>query len=472
MKEREEEPDEGLTGLGQGAWKRTARRRLSGRDEGDADALLSVVVEASAACPSCCGVTEQPLLLLPTAFPPLQRLAALLTAADPAPSKQLLPPEAEVESGVWSCLWSVERCIDWEVQRLLQSLPAAGWSSRVDSFRALQLCLFDSAAVDERIRRLCMLQPDYAVYLLTALRLINGEGVAEGASSTASAAADSAVVVASVTVCTAFPAPNIRALHRRSRTEGGASLEKRRRLLAATTDEEEADSSPSCPPSSHSPAPRPRLPGHRRASSVGPEGDAAVTRQPCSSSSSSSPRTFADFLCTASGFSYLLRRPAPPAPATAASFACPRAAVRDYLQPFLRCASGVQLLLLSLLYLALLHTTDAAAIRKAHFAAALIDSAHFEEDRLFLPLQPQRARTSRGETVDATAAACAGVAVERGRRRSAMRSLRMREAVFLLDHLCLLLLQHDSLPSLPLATLSPAALPDLSHYPGHVLGLR
>ena len=368
--------------------------------------LTSVVVEAAAIAPPV-----RPSVSLPESFPPLSRLSTLLACAAPG----TLPPERDTEAAVWACLKAVERAIDREVDDLVASLGPVDWADRVLSFRALCLSVLEVNPQDVRVRRLCMLEPQYALWVLDVLRIIN-RGKQRRQSTPPESGAERVLV--------ARPLPDVTSprltfrVHRRSRTQCELITRDSRSIAVSGR-----------PP-----------PTHRRAASVGATPTAASTAP------SAYPTTFSLFLSSFSGISYPLRPP--PSSSASAASAAP-ASPSAFLHPFLRSASGVHVLLLSLLYLSLLHTTDAAAVKKSHFALALIHRTAYCAERSSLPLQ--------------------GTA-ERARRVRTMEAEYKREIFFLVDTLSLAIVQHDALPDLPWTAFDAVTLPDLPV--AHTLGLR
>ena len=380
--------------------------------------LSSVIIDRSQL--SC---ARAPLPPLPSSFPPLLRLLSHAAPLDGSAACH----EQQVEAAVWGCLQAVDRAIQREVDTLLQlASHQLQWErdEQALSFRSLMLLVMEADTADRRLRRLCTVEPQYALYVLHTLRNLNygKEPTAEpqppadrpiAATAADDAAADSSAGERELTF----------RVRRRSRTSCD--------LVLATAGHGAARSQPQLQPSSQ------LLLQHRRARSTGIAQSAAGPVE--------FPVTFSVFMSSSSGLSYPLRA-AGPGVTTASQRA-------SFLRPFVRCASSLHVLLLSVVYLALLHTSDAAAVKKAHFASALIHRTAFvqQRHRIHSALQQPPAPTRSG------------------RVRSREAEYR-REIYFLLDSCCLALVQADALPDLPWRGCDELALPDLPI--SHSLGLR
>ena len=341
--------------------------------------------------------------LLPASFPPLLRLAS----APPPAAASVSAWEAQAEREVWSCLAGVERAIEREVDTLL-SAHELDWRGRDESlsFRSLVLRVMEADQADRRLRRLCTVEPQWAAYALQTLTNINHgrEGDDERRGSDGGLQPQ-------------------QPQHRLQQREERLCLRLRRRSRTSCDLLLPHDST----------AVASQQQRHRRAMSTGAQ----------LLSAASFPITFSVFVSSASGLSYPLRRRPPGA---ARSPSSPPPARSAFLLPFLCTASSLHVLLLSVFYLSLLHTSDAAAVRKSHFAAAVVRS----------PAYVQHRRSMQAAVQQDASTLCRETRVKGSRER-----LWTREVCFLIDSCCLTLVQADVLPQLPWTAFDAAVLPDL-----------
>ena len=370
--------------------------------------LSSVLID-----PILASSVRPPLLALPACFPALDKFASSVASGglQCLSVSQLEEVEAQLEADVYRSLAGVDRAIQRELDALVAAhglTPPLG----ILSFRELVLRVLNANSSDRRLRKLCAMEPQWALYVLEALRVINTAQHQPTAIRTASASDDC--------VADSDPMPPTRVLRRRTRSSGDG-----RTADGCGSDSGGSSSSVI----------------HRRAAS-----DTSVAALCSTNSAFAVPHSFSLFVSSASGISYPLR-----CPLTRSFSAASESPLAAIVRFWLGSATSIHILLLSLFYLALLYTTDSASLRKAHFALALLHHPSFLADRSLLPLShPQ--------------------SMDRARRIASRSSEYCRELYYLLDSTCLSLIQHNLLPTLPFATFDEHALPQLPIE--HTLGLR
>ena len=345
---------------------------------------------------------------LPCSFPALHSFAASHASESVARLSEAARSEVEqqLEADVYSALSGVDAAIQRELHTLLDSHGVS--APQMLSFRQLVSRVLD-APNDKRLRKLCAVEPQWTLYVLEALQRMND---------TTDSSPPALGRARTRSDCQA-------AAEQPHKQEPSACRQHRR----AHSDCSGASSQPVLR-GSHSPTqPSPLL---------------------CSSLSTlAPPQTFSQFLSSASGNSYILC--SSPLTAASSSTPVPRSTRSALLRSFLSSATSIHVLLCSLFYLSLLHTTDAACLRKSHFALAVLHTDAWQTDRARLPLSHPD---------------CA----ERARRVCSREAEHCRSLYYLLDSCCLALVQHELLPQLPFRSFDEGALPQLPIE--HALGLR
>ena len=355
--------------------------------------------------------------------------------------------EQQLEADVYRSLSSV----DGAIQDELDALFAANNTSAPQGtlrFRQLVLRVINANNSDTRLRKLCAMEPQYALYVLQTLRAINHAPQQHHSAPTLLSAA------ASSQRCDSPDNQCVEEQHTERLAscsfDSTATVRKRHRMRSDSLLERTVE-------------PR-HTRQHRRAVS---DSHNILTASRSSSSSPSSsatrscsadvsiPVSFSLFISSALGISYPLRttlgqsflQPTVSCDVTSVSLSGRSLFVRCCL----RSATSVHILLASLLYLSLLHTTDSACLRKSQFALAVLTHPCFTADRPLLPLSHPNS-------------------TERARRVVGRERQHCRELHYLIDSCCLALIQHDMLPALPFATFDEQTLPPLPI--AHSLGLR
>ena len=392
--------------------------------------------------PPSSSASRPPLPRLPACFPALDRHASsCASGALQRLSESVMDDvERQLEADVYRSLSSVDAAIQCELDTLLAAHGMTAPQGTL-SFRQLVLRILDASSSDRRLRKLCAMEPQWAVYVLETLRCINygqdqhaatAPATSTVAASQRSKSRNSECVQEEWTVQHADPL-SAAVVPVRARRRTVSHVDSRRRESGRESRE---------------------IGRHRRVTS---EGAVAASRWSSSplllrrsnTASRSFPHTFSLFVSSASGISYSLR----PCSVSASSSSHLRLldGRSSFVQSCLGSATSVHVLLATLLYVSLLHTTDSACLRKRHFALAVLHHPSFQADRPRLPLShPQ--------------------AAERARRVASREKEYCRELYYMIDSCCLSLIQHEMLPALPLRTFHEHTLPELPI--AHSLGLR
>ena len=376
--------------------------------------------------------SRPPLPPLPVSFPALDSFASSVAsgAVQCLSESDVDEMERQLEADVYQSLAAVDTAIQRELDSLVSGCGLTMPEGTL-SFRQLVLRVFDASSNDRRLRKLCAMEPQWTLYVLQTLRQINQQqkqqSTVEGWQEKRAGPSDGDVL--------------------RETAPVRASL--RRRSSYDTVHERDRGASSS------------RL--HRRVASESgatfSHSSSAAFRSSvrCSAVASLSfPHTFSLFISSASGISYPLRStPAPSFPALSAAFPSSSPSLRprpaSFVRSLLSSATSLHVLLASLVYLSLLHTTDSACLRKSQFALAVLYLPSFLADRPRLPLSHP-------------------LSSERARRVASREKEYCRELYYMLDSCCLSLIQHELLPTLPFTSFDELSLPPLPI--AHSLGLR